>query len=166
MFFHSKQMALDLVNSESKRVLLVDDDHTTIVVVNRMLEALGFWGHAVNSGVAARECINQSRYDLLVSDLQMPDVDGYALSSLLKKTSQSTKVIIMTGLGPGDVADYMNTGIVDGWLFKPFSMTELSRAIIKCTLVETPNISSFSRKNGFSGDAHMGMDLNQDRTDQ
>ena len=166
MLLHSNRKALELVHSGSMRVLLVDDDHTTIVVVNQMLEALGFWGHAVNSGVAARECISQYSYDLLVSDLQMPDVDGYELSSYLKKTSPSTKVILMTGLGPVDVAGYMNTGIVDGWLFKPFSMDELSRAILKCTLIETPNLSSFSRSNGFPGYTLTGLQSSQDRTDQ
>lgn len=163
-FLHSNPTALKLPNTESKRVLLVDDDHTTIVVVNHMLEALGFWPHAVNCGAAAKECVSQSRYDLMVSDLQMPDVDGYTLSSWLKKTSQTTKVILMTGLGCEDVADYMNTGVVDGWLFKPFSVSELRRAILKCTLIETPNISSFSRGDGFPGDPRSDLHSNQDRT--
>jgi CheY-like chemotaxis protein len=167
MFFHSNQKALMLVNSGAKRVLLVDDDHTIIVVVNRMLEALGFCVQAVNSGGEAKECISQSRYDLLVSDLQMPDIDGYMLSSWLKETSQDTKVIIMTGLGCADVVHYMNTGIVDGWVFKPFSLSELSRAILKCALIKTPNISSFSRANSHPGYGRADLHSNtRNRTDQ
>jgi two-component system, NarL family, capsular synthesis sensor histidine kinase RcsC len=165
MFFQLNQKALMVVNSKAKRLLLVDDDHATILVVNRMLEALGFWVHAVNSGPAAKDCISQFRYDLLVSDLQMPEIDGYMLSSCLKAKSQDTKAIIMTGVGCDDVAGYMNTGIVDGWLFKPFSLSELRRVIRQCELIPNPNISSFSRANGHPGDARADLHSNQDGTD-
>ncbi|MBU4036366.1 MAG: response regulator, partial [Proteobacteria bacterium] len=130
------QNTLMLVKSGAERVLLVDDDHTAVAVACRMLESLGFLVHAVNSGAAAKDCIRKYRYDLLVSGLQMPDIDGYALSKQIKDASQDTKVILMTGLGCADVAGYMNTGIVDGWLFKPFSPGELSGTMRKCKLID------------------------------
>ena len=53
-------------------------------------------------------------------------MDGYTLSGWLKQKSTDTKVIVMTGNNHADVVNYMDTGIVDHWLFKPFSLTKLA----------------------------------------
>ncbi|MBU4317719.1 MAG: response regulator [Proteobacteria bacterium] len=160
------QNALMPVKSGAERVLLVDDDHTAVLVACRMLESLGFMVHAVNSGAAAKDCISKYRYDLLVSGLQMPNIDGYTLSKQIKDASQDTKVIIMTGLGCADVAGYMNTGIIDGWLFKPFSLSELSGTMRKCKFIETPNISSISRSNRHYSDDQPGLHLGQNKANE
>ncbi len=107
------------------RILVVDDDECLLQTVQQMVEALGFRTDAANGGLAAMRCLSRSRYDLMITDLQMPDMDGYRLSGWLKKKSKDTKVIVMTGMVPGDVVDYMHTGIVDSWMFKPFSLNSL-----------------------------------------
>lgn len=91
-----------------------------------MVEALGFRADAANGLLAAMRYLSQSKYDLMVTDLQMRDMDGYALSGWLKLESKDTKVIVMTGRNLADVVHYMNTGIVDRWMFKPFSLTKLA----------------------------------------
>lgn len=70
-------------------------------------------------------CLSRSSYDLMITDLQMPDMDGYALSGWLKHRSKNTKVIVMTGRNPAEVVKYMNNGVVDRWMFKPFSLNTL-----------------------------------------
>ena len=129
---HSKKDQAVQLRSDSKRTLLVDDDHTSIVVINQMLEALGFSVNAVNCGTAAKQCIRRHRYDLLISNLHMKDIDGYTLSCLLKDKSKDTKAIIMTDPGYSDLSGYRDMGIIDGWLFKPFSLGDLNRTLRQC----------------------------------
>ena len=126
---HAKIDQVVPLKSGSKRTLLVDDDHDSIVVINQMLEAIGFRVNAVNCGTAAKQCIRRHRYDLLISSLHMKDIDGYTLSCLLKDKSKDTKAIIMTDPGYSDLSGYRNTEIVDGWLFKPFSLSDLNRTL-------------------------------------
>ena len=64
----------------SPKILVVDDDHVTRQLVSRMIEGLGFQVETANGGIPAMHYLNQSEYDVLVTDLQMPDMDGYALS--------------------------------------------------------------------------------------
>jgi two-component system capsular synthesis sensor histidine kinase RcsC len=123
--------------SAQPKALVVDDDHCLVQVVHHMLQTLGFKGETANGGLAAMKCLSRSRYDLMVTDLQMPGMDGYALSGWLKHRpkGRDTKVIVMTGLSYANVVNYMNTGIVDRWIFKPFSLTKLADVV--CELVPT-----------------------------
>jgi two-component system, NarL family, capsular synthesis sensor histidine kinase RcsC len=91
----------------------------------QLMEDIGFSPDTANGGLAAVRCLSRSIYHLLITDLQMPDMDGYALSGWLKHRSKDTKVIVMTGRNPAEVGNYMNTGVVDRWLFKPFSLNTL-----------------------------------------
>jgi CheY-like chemotaxis protein len=121
--------------------LVVDDDHCLLQVVHEMLEVLGFRTDSANGGHAAMRYLSQSRYDLMITDLQMPDMDGFALSSWLKSQFRDTKVIVMTGSHPADLADYDHSGIVERWLSKPFSLTELAGILNE--LVPTASLKRF-----------------------
>jgi CheY-like chemotaxis protein len=135
----------------SLRALVVDDDHCLVTIVHQMLEVLGFSVDTANGGLAAMRCLSQFRYDLMVTDLQMPDMDGYSLSGWLKHKSRDTKVIVMTGRNPADVVGYMKSGIVDRWLFKPFSFSKL-RGLLG-DLIPTESLSCFARQIGHHGSA-------------
>jgi two-component system capsular synthesis sensor histidine kinase RcsC len=113
------------LGSAPPRVLVVDDDRCLAHLMRQLMVDIGFSADAVNGGLAAMRCLSRTRYDLMITDLQMPDMDGYALSGWLKHRSKDSKVIVMTGRNPADVVNYMNTGVVDRWMFKPFSLNTL-----------------------------------------
>jgi CheY-like chemotaxis protein len=106
-------------------VLVVDDNDFTLKLVCNMLEDLGFKVDAADGAAAAMQSFSQIDYGFVVSDLQMPEIDGYALATWLKHQSKTTKVIIMTGV-PG--SGKCGIAVVD-WLFKPFGLNKLARLI-------------------------------------
>ena len=113
------------------RCLVVDDDETVLKCVAVMLTTLGYL--EVDTARKKPELINKldtGSYDLLVTDLEMPDMNGFQLSHIIKKEVQDTKVIIMTGRHKNDCLDMMETGWADGWLFKPFGVKELCSKLI------------------------------------
>lgn len=110
--------------------LVVDDDNTILKFVAHMLTGLGC---QVDIALEKPDVMNKvatGTYDLLVTDLEMPEMNGYHLTQRIKKERPDTKVIIMTGRPEGDCLDMMSTRWVDGWLFKPFGLMEL-RAILQ-----------------------------------
>lgn len=115
--------------SGSIRTLVVDDDPTTLIIVGSMLKVLGFQVDSAKCGLSARHRLHESRYDVLVTDLQMPGMDGYSLASWLRQESMDTKVIVMTGTSRNEVVKYMDTGVVDNWIFKPFDMRHLGEVL-------------------------------------
>jgi len=111
----------------SIRSLVVDDDGVILTFVAQMLSMLGF--RKVETAQIKPELMHKltaGPYDLMVTDLEMPDMDGFHLTQMIKKEVQDTKVIIMTGRSKDDCLEMMATRWVDGWLFKPFGLKELS----------------------------------------
>jgi CheY-like chemotaxis protein len=111
--------------SSYRRALVVGGDETVTTVVCQVLKSFKFDVSSTKGGFAAMHLLNQSNYDLVITDLQIPDFDGYALAGWLKQKSENTKAIVMTGFGNSEVLNHINSHVVDGWIFKPFSQIEL-----------------------------------------
>lgn len=117
--------------SHHLRSLVVDDDVTVLSVVARMLAKLGY--HGVETAQKKSEAMTKltlGPYDLLVTDLEMPDMNGYHLTQKIKNEMGDTKVIIMTGHAKHECQEMMVTRWVDGWLFKPFGLMELRKILL------------------------------------
>jgi CheY-like chemotaxis protein len=111
------------------RVLVVDDENLMLQLMNRMLQTLGFEAVLADGGLEAIECLKRSRYDLVITDLQMPGLNGHALAEWIKHRFHDIPVIMMTGNPPSAVTEYMQTGSADHWIFKPFSLSELETTL-------------------------------------
>jgi two-component system capsular synthesis sensor histidine kinase RcsC len=122
---------LNRQGSHHLRSLVVDDDQTILSVVARMLSKLGY--HGVETAQKKSEAMTKltlGPYDLLVTDLEMPDMNGYHLTQKIKNERGDTKVIIMTGHAKHECQEMMVTRWVDGWLFKPFGLMELRKMLL------------------------------------
>jgi len=113
------------------RCLVVDDDGNVLKFVAQMLAMTGF--RKVDTAQKKPELMNKlanGSYDLLVTDLEMPDMNGFDLTHKMKKEAQGTKTIIMTGRHKNECLEMMAARWVDGWLFKPFGFNELRHKLI------------------------------------
>jgi two-component system, NarL family, capsular synthesis sensor histidine kinase RcsC len=107
------------------RCLVVDDDPFIMRLVAEMLSDLDYRVDTARDGLQALCAMSTCRYDVVVTDLEMPIMSGYHLASRVKNESRDTKVIVMTGHCQNELADLMSNGPVDAWLFKPFEFGEL-----------------------------------------
>jgi two-component system capsular synthesis sensor histidine kinase RcsC len=122
---HTENRAAD------NQVLVVDDDATICDSIAKILESFGYEVFKAEDAIAAMSLLAIMEYDLVITDFEMPLMDGYRLSAWLKQESPNTIVIIMTGSCQAEVNQFMATGLVDKWLFKPFSLKELREALRK-----------------------------------
>ena len=79
------------------RILLAEDDEAMRGYISRSLENAGFSVVAVSSGTEAVPMLKTEIYDLLLSDIVMPEMDGIELAQLCSDISPSTKVMFITG---------------------------------------------------------------------
>ena len=79
------------------RILLAEDDQAMRSYLQRALENAGYSVMAVGSGVEALPLIETEIYDLLLSDIVMPEMDGIELAQRCNEISPSTKVMFITG---------------------------------------------------------------------
>jgi PAS domain S-box-containing protein len=94
------------------RVLYVDDESTLLELCKMFLERSGNFAVTITtSAPEAIRILGQERYDAIVSDYQMPDMDGIELLKRLKATGDKTPFIIFTGKGREEVAiEALNAG--------------------------------------------------------
>ena len=118
-----------------KRVLVVDDDCILLKVIEEMLGRSGVECTACRNAREAMEALGKEDYDLVLTDVQMPDTDGFRLLKLLRTAdigcSRTVSVAVMTARGDGDSDVYLQAGFC-GCLHKPFSMKQLTAFISSC----------------------------------
>ncbi len=118
------------------RSLVVDDDNTILEYVAQMLARLGCQVETARERPDVMNELATGTFDLLVTDLEMPEMNGYHLAQRVKKKTHDTKVVIMTGRPEGDCLEMMATRWVDGWLFKPFGLKDLRAEIQRLGLLK------------------------------
>ena len=109
------------------RVLVVDDEAELAGVMREMLESAGYEVSTAESGAVALELLGAARFDAIVSDLRMPDMDGAALwrEICAHHTALAGRLLFVTGdtLSPA-AAEFFGRSGCEG-LDKPFSKAEL-----------------------------------------
>ena len=115
-----------------KNVIVIDDDVMQLELVKEMLERNGVLCTICSKVDKLTEEMRKKNYDLLLTDIQMPNTDGFKLLELLRKSrignSKEIPVVAMTARSESEREDLLNAGF-DGCIFKPFSMNELLRVI-------------------------------------
>jgi two-component system, cell cycle response regulator CpdR len=79
------------------RILLAEDDEAMRSYLARALERAGYDVVAVDDGTAALPWLERERFDLLLSDIVMPEMDGIELAQRCAEIAPGTKVIFITG---------------------------------------------------------------------
>jgi len=114
------------------RVLIVDDEESLRDIVSRSLARLGYECVSASNGAEALEKLHAKTYDLLMTDLKMPVMDGLTLIEKLRRAYPDLPVIIMTAYADVDSARRaLRLGASD-YLVKPFeSLHELRSAVVR-----------------------------------
>ena len=106
-------------------ILFVDDDRTILELVREYLTEVGYQVEVVDNGVNALEMIKDTPYEIVFTDIKMPDIDGLELLSAIKAYRPETEVIIVTGHGSMESAiQAMKFGSYD-YIQKPFKFNVL-----------------------------------------
>lgn len=112
----------------SGRILWVDDDELITSLGKAMVVKLGHHADVASSGEQALEMLEKNQYDLLITDLQMPGMDGWQLAENIKGKYDGMKVAIITGLADEFSEEKGRHGIVH-ILRKPFQRSDLESLI-------------------------------------
>jgi CheY-like chemotaxis protein len=110
------------------RILLVEDHDSTRIPLSRLLVRKGYEVIAVASAKDALSAVDGARFDLVLSDIGLPDMDGFALMQELRD-QHGLRGIALTGYGmEADITRGAHVGFV-GHLTKPISVKVLERAL-------------------------------------
>lgn len=122
------------------RVLVADDEASVRTVVLRALQLDGHEIIPVADGAGALEALEGAQFDLLLTDIVMPGLDGIALALKAAKLDPEMKIILMTGYADERRRAHNLEALVNQVLAKPFTVAEIRRVVTE-TLGNAPNDS-------------------------
>ncbi len=87
-----------------RSILIVDDSAWVITAVVSLMEPHGYHATPARHGKEALMRLAESRYDAVITDLEMPEMDGFQLIGEIRKADKYTPVIVLSGMGDVDAA--------------------------------------------------------------
>lgn len=120
----------DLLVGESKpRVLVVDDERSIRDILSEFLDLEGFFVRTAEDGRKAVAELTVSSFDVVISDLKMPNMGGLELLKEVARAHPNTETIMMTGFGTVETAIHaMKLGAYD-YVLKPFKVSEILHVV-------------------------------------
>ena len=110
------------------RVLLVDDDPLQLEMTAAMCRRAGVGCESCQYPEYVAKLVGESRFDLVLTDIQMPSADGFGVLEAVRGVDPGLKVVAVSARGDLDAADFTSRGFA-GCLRKPFTYSELVAAI-------------------------------------
>ncbi len=108
-----------------KKILVVDDEMGIRSLISDLLESQGFEVRAAKDGQESLDEMEREDFDLVITDIQMPRLDGLAMLEAMKRAGRKEKIIIMTGSALAMDFPNEEMPMVVSRLQKPFRMSNL-----------------------------------------
>jgi two-component system sensor histidine kinase/response regulator len=126
----------------SRRILLAEDNHVNQILAVRLLERRGHRVVVAQNGREAVELLEKDEFDLVLMDVQMPEMDGFEATAAIRRMDEQsgrrTRILAMTARAmKGDEERCLASGM-DGYIAKPIHAEELYRLLEQTTTETTP----------------------------
>ena len=141
------------MNSKKENILIVDDNYDMLDLIQRHLKTLNYPIYKASSVNEALDVLKYSEIDLLITDLNMPEVNGIELLKYAKEHFPLMPKLVITGLPSIDNAvTARKSGALD-YLIKPFTNEELQKAIQNSFIKRKTNLalSTNTKINNYGG---------------
>ncbi len=116
-------------------ILLVEDEDAVRLFAARALTNKGYKVHEAQNAEEALDLVKESgeTFDLIVTDMIMPGMDGYTMVRYIRESYPSIKVILMSGYAEDTIPEEIGTDSTINFMHKPFSLKELA-ALVKTVI--------------------------------
>ncbi len=130
------------------RILIVDDEPAILSILERMLCKLGHESATAGNGKEALRRLEEGAFDLVITDLIMPESEGIETIGAIRKRWPGVRIIAMSGGGRQSPTPYLAVAAslgADATLAKPFQMSDLEAALRAVLVQSGPTSAPASR---------------------
>lgn len=121
-------------NKKCKKILIVEDNPTNLLILSEILKDMGFQVITIKEGKEAIEKIKEQEVELIFMDVQMPELDGYQVTKIIRSLelneSRVPIIALTAGAMPGDKEKCLVAGM-DDYITKPFVREEIRQCLNK-----------------------------------
>ena len=107
------------------KILIAEDDRELRQLFSHILTKNGYFTRGVSNGKEALDALDKDYYDLIISDIMMPQMDGYELVRLLRSTGNKTPVMMITAKDAFEDMDRGFSSGTDDYMVKPININEM-----------------------------------------
>lgn len=115
--------------NSAKNVLVVDDSSELTHVIAEYLTIHGYHVFTASDGINALELMKSDVMDIVVSDIHMPNMDGFTLMTEIKSRYPDVPIILITGFGVSEAKKMAFDKGADAFVAKPFHLKDLKSVI-------------------------------------
>ena len=109
---------------KGSHILVVDDNKINQLVTKKVLDSLEMKSKTVDSGTKAIEAVKNEKFDCILMDLHMPELDGYETTRLIREFNKEVPIVALTAASTDEVEAKIRACDMDGYVLKPFITTE------------------------------------------
>jgi CheY-like chemotaxis protein len=135
-----QRLSADFAQMHPLKILVAEDNLVNQNLTLKVLEKLGYQAALANNGIEVTEMVNLQQYDLILMDIQMPEMDGLEATQMIRKYLEEQPVIIAMTVNAmkEDREDCMKAGM-DDFLSKPVRLDEMINTLIKWSAIIKEN---------------------------
>lgn len=120
---------VDISTKKDYKVLVVEDNKINQLVTRKLLENNRFICDLVDNGYAAIALLKQNKYDIILMDINMPKINGFETSKLIREMGITTPIIAVTAFDKQEIIEKVNEAQIEEVIVKPFDSTKLFEVI-------------------------------------
>lgn len=120
---------VDLSTNEMYRILVVEDNKINQVVTKKILENNNFKCKVVDDGYSAIEVLEKEHYDLILMDINMPIINGFDTTKLIRKKGYTLPIVALTAFDKQEISEQALSSGMNDVIIKPFDSSKLIQII-------------------------------------
>lgn len=138
---HTQQQQIEFMDSVTQtknvRILLAEDNLVNQLLIKKVVEKAGYYLELANNGIQALDKLSKSKFDLVLMDVQMPDLNGLETTREIIKLykNERPKILAITAGSFGDDEQQCLNAGMDDTLEKPFKIEQLQEKMQKLHLI-------------------------------
>lgn len=134
----TEESTVSVSETRSLKILVVDDEKPVRETLAEMLVAVRHRVELAGSGHEAVEKMRAGNFDLVFTDLAMPEMDGWETARFIRKGWPSVKIVLVTGYGPSTPPPSGEEQLVDAIIGKPFDFAQVGSTLDALTSASEP----------------------------
>jgi CheY-like chemotaxis protein len=140
---HSDNTSENNTDIENARILLVEDVDFNRVIAERFFKMWNLKFDSAANGTDAIKLASKRSYDLVLMDIQLPDMDGFTAIQKIRETARNSEtfVLALTASGLSEIKSNMELYNVQGYISKPFISSDL-RQIVSSWIVKARKVNA------------------------
>lgn len=120
---------LKVVRPKATKILIIDDDERVRQALVGMLQAAGYDAESAASGREGLQLLDREDFELVITDLAMPDMDGWTVAAEIRHRRPDIKIALLTGYAVSQEMVETHSNLVDAVILKPIRLDEVTEII-------------------------------------